>query len=217
MSAHQKNPIRVIVIDDHPLVCDGISFIVGHQDDLEVAGVADNGPEGLELCKREKPDLILLDLQMPEFGGIEFLQAFQNQELSGEVLILTTYSREEDIYQVIHGGARGYILKDSTREVIVEAIREVAAGREYFQAEVIRKFEAQPEGNRFTEREREVLNLVATGLLNKQVGDRLGIAERTVKIHLSNVFRKMRVSTRGEAISVAHERGLLSAPRSDSH
>ncbi len=200
---------RIAIVDDHPLFCDGVSYIVSQQPDFELAGIAYDGREGLSLCRCENPDVILLDLQMPEFNGLEFLQEFQKEAMSGEVLILTTYSREEDIYQVIHHGARGYILKDSTREVILEAIREVSGGHEYFQAEVIRKYEAQPKTSRFTEREREVLELVITGMLNKEVGDRLGIAERTVKIHLSNVFRKMGVSTRGEAIAMVHQRGLL--------
>ncbi|MGF1452143.1 MAG: response regulator [Opitutales bacterium] len=204
-----KKTLRVFLIDDHPMLIEGVRSILSIEPDIEIVGEAGNGYEALQLCRGKQIDVILLDLQLPLMEGIDFLKAYRQAGGAAEVLILSTYSKPDEIQQIVEAGAKGYLLKDSTAEIIIEALHEVARGEVYFQAEIVRKMDEISRFPKLTEREAQILNLLAEGLLNKEIAEKLGISEGTTKVHLCSVFRKLRVSTRTEAICVGEKHGLI--------
>ena len=196
--------LRLVVVDDHPIVRDGLAGIFALEEDIDVVGQAGSGPEALDVVAEHDPDLVLMDLRMP--GGDGFAAIRQLRERGGHprVLVLTTYDTERDIRRAMAAGADGYLLKDLPRDQLVAAVRELMSGSP--QAHVAVSHGSQLS---LTDREIEVLELVADGLTNRAAARRLGISEATVKTHLAHVYTKLGVLDRAAAVREAWERGLV--------
>lgn len=226
--------IRVILADDHPVVRRGLAAMIDIEDDIEVVGVAKNGEEALKLVHAQQPDIVLMDLQMPIMDGVEATKQIRAQFPHIPVLILTTFDDEEYIYDGIAAGARGYLLKDADPDQLIDAIRAASRGESLLDpvvaARVLDRFyymstqstpttpppapkpKAPPQPfflPKLTPREQEVLALMARGRRNKAIAKALVITERTVKVHVGNIFNKLNVSNRTEAVAVAMQSGLL--------
>jgi len=208
--------IRILIADDHLVVREGLRAILGVAPDLELVGEAADGAEAVRLAGELSPDVVLMDLRMPGVDGIEAIQQIQARYPSIEIVILTTYDDDEYIVRGLRAGARGYLLKDAGRDVLFEAIRAAARGESLLPSAVVEKVVAhlaEPRPARsagLSEREREVLALLADGAANKQIAARLRITERTVKAHVTSIFNKLGVNSRAEAVAVALRGGLLS-------
>jgi DNA-binding NarL/FixJ family response regulator len=202
-------PIRIMVADDHVTVREGLAAIIGRQPDMQVVAEAANGEEACARWLEHRPDILLLDLRMPVLGGIGVMKRIRSTAAQARVIVLTTFDTDSEISDAIKGGAKGYLLKDAPRDVLVEAIRKVHAGETCIPAELVAKLVASMSSEGLTDRELEVLKLVARGLSNKEIATRLDISETTVKTHLRGVFAKLRVLSRTEAIAAASRRGLV--------
>ena len=201
--------IRLLVADDHPLTREGLAMILDNQPDMAVVAQANNGAEAVELYRRERPDVALLDLQMPVMNGVAAIEAVVGEFRGARVVVLTTYDGDEDIYRAMHAGAKAYLLKDSPKDEVLRAIRTVHAGGRFLLAEVGARLADRLGTADLTEREREVLRLVADGRANKQIAHELGISEGTVKSHVNGVMSKLGAASRTDAALIALRRGLL--------
>jgi two-component system NarL family response regulator len=202
--------VRVLVAEDQAIVRDGLAALVGYQSDMEVVGCAADGEEAVRLYREVRPDVTLMDLRMPRQGGVEAIEVIRGADPEARVLVLTTYDGDEDVYRALQAGARGYLLKDATTEEFVGAIRAVARGERHVPAEVARRLaDRAMAGPPLSEREVEVLRLVAAGMTNKEIASALFIAEGTVKTHLNSIHGKLGVRDRTEAVMVAVRRGIL--------
>ena len=207
MNAERR--IRVLVADDHPVVRTGLAAVVVQQADLDLVAEAENGQRAIALYREHQPDVCLMDLRMPVMDGIEAIQTITTEFPGARILALTTYEGDADIRRALDAGARGYLLKDMLLTDVIEAIRAVHRGERVIPNPVAVKLAEFPERSELTDRELEVLQLVARGLSNKQVARVLGRTDETVKIHLKNVFTKLTVADRTEAVTVALIRGLI--------
>jgi DNA-binding NarL/FixJ family response regulator len=206
--------IRVVVIDDHPIVRQGLVGVLEDEADLAVVGEYGSAREGLGHMGRVQPDVVLLDLEMPELDGIEALPALIAAKPGVAVLVFTAYDTEERVLGALRAGAKGYLLKGASAEEIGRAVRLVAAGGSYLEPRVATQVIAQVQSPRrdaprLSDREREVLRLVADGMATKQVARSLGITERTVKFHVNSIFHKLGADSRAQAVALAVQRGLL--------
>lgn len=211
--------IRVMITDDHLIVREGLRLILETADDIEVVGEAVDGANCLELVSTLKPDVILMDLQMPRMDGITTIGHLRKDFPEIAIVILTTYNEDDLMIQGLQAGARGYLLKDSSRESLLDAIRAGARGETLLKPEILTRVLApqsvpkvvsftQAEST-LTERELEVLQLAAKGERNKEMAYKLGITERTVKAHLQSIYQKFGVDSRAAAVAVAAGKGLL--------
>ncbi|WP_432013547.1 response regulator transcription factor [Streptomyces sp. HD1123-B1] len=210
-----RGRIRVVVVDDHAVMRAGVVALLEGQDDIEIAGEAGDGRAALELVERCAPDVALIDLRMPVLDGVGTTAEIVARYPHTQVLILTTYDTDQDIERGVEAGAIGYLLKDTTREQLADAIRSAARGETVLAPRVAEKLIARmrrPVQDPLTAREIEVLNAVADGLTNAEIGKRLVIGEATVKTHLLRLFAKLDVNDRTRAVLVALERGLLRLP-----
>jgi DNA-binding NarL/FixJ family response regulator len=201
--------IRVLCVDDHRLVRDGVALIISQQSDMEVVGTAATGEEGVALFTRLRPDITLMDLQLPVMTGLQALQEIRRLDAGARVIILTMFRGDEDIYRALSAGAATYLLKDTVADDLINVIREVHAGRRPLGAEVRATLDARADHPALTDREVEVLQLVYRGRRNKEVAAALAISEETVRVHLKNVFSKLGVSDRTAAVNVALRRGII--------
>ncbi len=204
--------IRLLVVDDHPVVRAGMVAVLGEEPDLEVVGEAGNGAEALALVPRLAPDVVLMDLRMPVMDGAEATARLRSMPAAPQVLVLTTYDTDADIVRAVEAGARGYLLKDAPTSVLTDAIRRAARGETVLAPPVAARLADRlrtPVGPEVTGREVEVLALVARGLSNAEVGRELFIGEATVKTHLLRAFAKLGVADRTAAVAEAHRRGLI--------
>jgi len=201
--------VRVLVADDHPVVRQGIMANVKPQGDMTVVAEAGDGVEALELIKEQLPDVVMLDLRMPRMDGLDVLKEVNKSRLPCKVIIMTTFDSEEDVQRAMKAGARGYLLKDSTQEEILDAIRRVSLGETYLPARIVQKVAEGMRKPELSPREVEVLQWVAAGKSNKEIGAQLFIAEGTVKTHMKNVLEKLAVVGRTAAIREAIHRGLV--------
>lgn len=204
--------IRLIVVDDHPIVRDGIVGVFAGDDDFEVVGVAFDGIELLELTQTLEVDVVLLDLRMPRMGGVEAIRALRAKHHPARIVVLTTFDTDDDVLPAIEAGADGYLLKDTSGAELRHAVRQAHAGRPVIVSEVaaaLMRRESCPKPVRLSERELDVLRLVASGRTNREAGDELFISETTVKTHLMHLFDKLGVNDRAAAVHEAHKRGLL--------
>ena len=201
--------VRVLVADDHPVVRQGIMANVKPQGDMNVVAEAGDGVEALELIKEQLPDVVMLDLRMPRIDGLDVLKEVNKSRLPSKVIIMTTFDSEEDVQRAMKTGARGYLLKDSTQEEILDAIRRVSLGETYLPARIVQKVAEGMRKPELSPREVEVLQWVAAGKSNKEIGAQLFIAEGTVKTHMKNVLEKLAVVGRTAAIREAVHRGLV--------
>lgn len=206
--------IRVLVVDDHPIVRSGIASVLASQSDFEIVGEAGNGADAVDAAKRVAPDLVLMDLRMPVQNGVEATAAIVAERPATRVVILTTYASDGEVLRAIEAGAVGYLLKDVPHDELFRALRAVARGERYLAPVVTERLMAryqQPTRSSLTDRELDVLRCVARGDGNKQIAASLGIAEPTVKAHLVHIFEKLGVENRTAAANVARERGLIAA------
>jgi NarL family two-component system response regulator YdfI len=211
------NPIRVMITDDHLIVREGLRMLLETADDLEVVGEATDGAECLRLVPELAPDVILMDLQMPHMDGITAIDHLRKDHPQIAIVILTTYNEDDLMIRGLQAGARGYLLKDSSRENLLDAIHAAARGETLLKPEILARVlapqpkpasPAQPEST-LTERELEVLQSAARGERNKEIAYKLGITERTVKAHLQSIYQKFGVDSRAAAVAVAAQKGLL--------
>lgn len=211
--------IEVIIADDHVLIREGIKQILELEDDIVVIGQAGNGEEAFDMAMKLNPDIVLLDINMPKLNGIETLRKFKDMGVKSKVIILTIHEDKEYILKTLKLGANGYMLKDSNADSLVKGIRDVARGEKYIQpsvAELVSKTSNCDEYlnigidkiNSLTKREYEVLILIAEGLNNKDIADRLYISEKTVKNHVSNIFRKLDLNDRVQAAIFAYKNNI---------
>jgi DNA-binding NarL/FixJ family response regulator len=205
-------PIRLLIVDDHPVVRDGLQGMFAGDPDFDVVGEAVNGREALSKAEAFNPDVVLMDLRMPEMDGVSAIRLMAERGLDVKVLVLTTYDTEGDVLPAIEAGATGYVLKDTPRHELYRAVRAAAAGEAVLSPPVARRLMGQMrEGGREapSEREMEVLRLVAGGATNRHLAARLFISEATVKTHLLHLFAKLGVNDRAAAVAAAYEQGLL--------
>ena len=210
------NAIRVLIADDHPIVRDGLRGMLTAEPDFEVVGEAGDGAEALALVESLAPDVILMDLRMPGVGGLEAIQTLAQRHSPARVLVLTTYDSDRDVLPALGAGATGYLLKDAPRPVLLEAIRAAARGETVLAPSVVTRLVTDlrsPTQEQLSERELEVLTLIAQGETNRGAATRLFISEATVKTHLLHIYAKLDVGDRAAAVATAYERGLL-RPRS---
>lgn len=222
MKKDKPGKIRLLLVDDHPIVLDGIKSHLCAQPELEVVGDAANGQEALRKAKLTLPDVILMDISMPHMNGLEAIGHLRKQVPNAKVLILTMHESKEYIAQVVRSGARGYMLKDSAPAELVSAIKAVHDGEVYFSPSVSKvlvqemtdgsKRPSNSPPQQHHDREREVLLLIAEGLLNKQIADRLGIGVRTIETHRERIMRKLEIHTVAGLTKYAIARGMTSMP-----
>jgi two-component system, NarL family, response regulator len=215
MSESGSSLIRVLLVEDHQVVREGLELILSQCADIIVAGSAASGEEALELVVKLSVDLVLLDLSLPGMHGLDVIPALIGQgSAAPRVLVLTVLSDDDIVLKAVQAGAQGYILKSTSGDELVRAIRRVAAGEEYFDAVVVRAFMNRDKldllrKDTLTSRELSVLRLVAAGKTNRQIGTELFLSAETVKAHLENIFRKLEASDRTHAVAVAMRQGLL--------
>ena len=223
MKKNKPGRIKLLLVDDHPIVLDGIKSHLCAQPDFEVVGDAANGQEALRKAKLTLPDVILMDINMPHVNGLEAMASLRRQVPKAKILILTMHDSREYIAQVVRSGARGYLLKDSAPAELVAAIKAVHAGEVYFSPSISRvlleeitdsngRHNGVPARQTLTEREREVLSLISEGLLNKQIADRLGIGVRTIETHRERIMRKLDIHTVAGLTKYAIARGMTTMP-----
>ncbi|MCC9310962.1 response regulator transcription factor [Kitasatospora sp. RB6PN24] len=207
--------IRLLIVDDHPIVRDGLRGVFDGDPDFEVVGEAGNGAEGVDRALALAPDVVLMDLRMPEVGGVEAIRRLRDRAPAVRVLVLTTYDSDADVLPAVEAGATGYLLKDAPREELVRAVRAARDGQAVLAPTVAQKLmgrmrePAPGPAEALTERELEVLRLVAAGSTNKESARRLFISEATVKTHLLHLYAKLGVRDRAAAVAEGYKRRLL--------
>jgi two-component system, NarL family, response regulator len=211
MPQPRTHPIRIFIVDDHPVVRAGLTSMLGTQAELEVVGYAGSGEEALAKLEQSAPEVILLDLRMHGMSGIETLSAARITAPAARVIILTSFETDEDIYRSVRAGAQGYLLKDTGLKEMVEAIRTVHSGKRYIPRDIAARLAERMMRTDLTPREVEILKMLSKGPTNKQIGFALGISENTVKNHVYSIIEKLEVSDRTEAATIAIQRGLISA------
>jgi len=208
-------PIRILIADDHPIVRDGLTAVLGTQPDFEIVGAASDGEETLRQVAALRPDVLLLDLEMPRLDGVETLRRLAVDGRSTPTIVFTAFDTDDRIVEAVRAGAQGYLLKGAPREELFNAIRVVQAGGSLLQPVVASRLlnrlnqDRQTDPDALTAREVEVIHLLAQGLPNKEIATRLVITERTVKFHVGSILSKLGARNRTEAVAVARTRGII--------
>ena len=209
MTSPANAPITILTADDHPLIRDGLAAVLRAESGLQVVAEAANGEEAIEAYERLHPDIVLMDLRMPVMDGLAATRAILAEDPNARIIVLTTYDGDEDIHRALAAGARGYLLKDMMRTELLNVIRAVHRGQRGIPAPVAARLAEHTPRIGLTPRELEVLDLVAHGLTNAQVAERIGRTEGTVKVHLKNILQKLEVKDRTEAVTTALRRGFI--------
>ncbi|UCJ18595.1 response regulator transcription factor [Pseudomonas sp. MM211] len=204
-------PIRLLVVDDHPLLREGIAAVLEAHDDILLVGEAADGLQAVERFTELRPDVTLMDLQMPGLNGTEAIQAIRRQFSDACIAVLTTYSGDARALQAVQAGARGYLLKSMLRKELVTAIRTLAAGKRYFPEPIASELFDAIAQDTLTARETQVLNSVAQGLGNSDIAAQLAISEDTVKGHMRSIMDKLKARNRTHAVAIAMQRGVIDA------
>ena len=208
-------PIRILIADDHPIVRDGLTAVLGPQPDFEIVGAASDGEETLRQVAALRPDVLLLDLEMPRLDGVETLRRLAVDGRSTPTIVFTAFDTDDRIVEAVRAGAQGYLLKGAPREELFNAIRVVQAGGSLLQPVIASRLlnrlnqDRQTDPDALTAREVEVIHLLAQGLPNKEIATRLVITERTVKFHVGSILSKLGARNRTEAVAVARTRGII--------
>jgi DNA-binding NarL/FixJ family response regulator len=208
-SSAKKKRIRILIADDHTVVREGLVSLVKRKSDMVIVAEARNGREAVDLWKQHRPDVALLDLRMPEMDGVSAIKEIRELDDNAHIVVLTTYDGDEDIYRAIKAGAKAYLLKDTARDALVDCVRKVHAGETYLPAPLAAKLAERVSGDALSARELEVLQRMAAGKSNKEIGAELFISEGTVKTHVKSIFTKLDVVSRTEALATATRRGLI--------
>lgn len=202
-------PTTVLVVDDHPVVRDGLKAMISSEDDLQVVGDVGLGREAVAAFDRLRPNVVLMDLLLPDISGAEAIRQICEKTPSALIVVLTTLDGDEEIFRALEAGARGYLLKDMVRRDLIDAIRQVAAGSRYIPAPVGARIVENLPRKEVTGREVEILKLIAVGQRNKDIAFQLSITEATVSAHIKNILAKLHASDRTHAVTVALRRGII--------
>jgi two-component system NarL family response regulator len=205
----KKERIRILIADDHSVVREGLVSLIKRKSDMAVVAEASNGREAVDLWKKHRPHVTLLDLRMPELDGVDAIKEIRELDDNAQIVVLTTFDGDEDIYRAIKAGAKAYLLKDTARDALVETVRRVYAGETYLPPTLAAKLAERLSGQALSPRELEVLQRLAVGKSNKEIGAELFISEGTVKTHIKSIFGKLDVVSRTEAVATATRRGLI--------
>ncbi|MFB2979795.1 response regulator [Microseira sp. BLCC-F43] len=204
----QSNIIRVLIADDHPIVLQGLAALLESETDITVVGKVRDGHEAVEMFRQHQPDVTLMDLRMPQIDGVAAITAICGEFKNAQIVVLTTYDGDEDIYRGLPAGAKGYLLKDAEADEVLAAVRAVAAGKKYIPPDVGAKLAERMGNPELSDRENEVIRLIAAGKSNSEISTTLHISESTVKFHLKNIFSKLGVNDRTQAALAALKRGF---------
>lgn len=208
-SAHPDPPIRLLIVDDHPAVRAGLCAVLGQEPDFVVVAEAADGAEAVMLTRMHRPDIVLMDLRMPVMDGVEATRVITSESPTTRILALTMHGGDGDIRPALAAGAQGYLFKDMLLTDVTHSLRAVYRGERVIPIAVASRLAEYPEGHALSPREVEVLGLVATGLGNREIAETIGRTQETVKVHLKNIFAKLAVSGRTEAVTAALARGIL--------
>jgi DNA-binding NarL/FixJ family response regulator len=203
------NRIRILAVDDHPLLREGIAALVATQSDMELVAEAADGREAIAQFRKHRPDVTLMDLQMPDMEGVDAMIAIHGEFPEARIIVLTTYTGDVQVLRALKAGARAYLLKGLLRKELLETIRAVHAGQKRIPAEVAAQLAEYAAEDALTSREIDVLRLIAAGNANKQVAARLSITEETVKGHVKNILSKLRANDRTHAVTIGLKRGII--------
>ena len=206
------NSIRIVVVDDHFIVREGLRSLIERQPDFIFAGQAANGAEAIQVHEELKPDIMIIDLGLPVLSGVEAIRAIRDATPDARILVLSNFEGDEDIHASFEAGASGYILKHRSGEQIVPAIRALMEGKQWIPEEIARQLKARKFVETLTLREREIVLCIAKGEANKQISTSLGITEETVKSHVKNILSKLQAKDRTEAVTLALKRGIVHLP-----
>jgi DNA-binding NarL/FixJ family response regulator len=209
MSQQTKNTIRILTVDDHPLLREGIAAILGLQPDMQLVGEAEDGAQAIKIFRELKPDVTLMDLQMPILNGVETIARIRKDFPDARIIVLTTYAGDVQALRAMRAGAAGYLLKGALRRDLLDAIRAVHGGRRYLSPEIAQQIALHSSEDSLSEREIGVLRLVALGKANKEIAGELSVSEDTVKAHLKSIFAKLNVGDRTQAVTLALKRGII--------
>jgi DNA-binding NarL/FixJ family response regulator len=201
--------IRVLAVDDHALLRDGIAALIGNQSDMELVGEASNGREAVELFRHHQPDVTLMDLQMPEMGGIDALSAIRGEFPEARIIVLTTYAGDVQVFRALKAGAKAFLLKGLLRKELLDTIRAVHAGQKRLPPEIAAEIAEHATDDSLTAREIDVLRLIAGGNANKEIAAQLSLTEETVKGHVKNILAKLDANDRTHAVTIGLKRGII--------
>lgn len=201
--------IRVLIVDDHPMLREGLAAVLQSQGDIEVVGEAEDGAQALTAFQTLLPDVTLMDLQMPNMNGVAAITAIRRTYPKARIIVLTTYGGDVQAVRALKAGAAGYLLKSAVRKELLDAIRAVHAGQRYLPADIATEIAVHAVDASLTAREIDILKLIAVGEANKQIARQLGVSEETVKTHLKSIFSKLEVSDRTHAVTIAAKRGII--------
>jgi len=209
MIQQAKNIIRILTVDDHPLLREGIAAILGLQPDMQLVGEAEDGTQAIKIFRELRPDVTLMDLQMPILNGVETIARIRKDFPDARIIVLTTYAGDVQALRAMRAGAAGYLLKGALRRDLLDAIRAVHGGRRYLSPEIAQQIALHSSEDSLSEREIGVLRLVALGKANKEIAGELSVSEDTVKAHLKSIFAKLNVGDRTQAVTLALKRGII--------
>ena len=209
MKDSETDQITVLCVDDHPLVLDGITQKINRQPDMTVVATASDGRQAVELFKRKRPDVTVMDLQLPGLSGLDAIQAIRSEDPNARIIVLTMYQGDEDIFRALKSGAATYLLKDTPSDELVRVVREVHRGASSLPPNVAQRLASRQLDEGLTSREMEVLRLTAAGMRNKEIAAALSISQETVQGHLKKILRKLEVNDRTAAVTVAIRRGII--------
>jgi DNA-binding NarL/FixJ family response regulator len=204
-----NSPIRILLADDHPLLRDGVAGLIADQSDMELVGEASTGLEAIDQFRKHRPDVTLLDLQMPELGGIDAIKTIREESPEARIIILSTYKGDAQVLSALRSGAQAYLLKSTLRRELLDAIRAVYNGQKRIPPDVAAQLAEHAADEPLTSRELEVLGLIAAGKANKLIASDLAITEETVKGHVKNILSKLGASDRTHAVTIALKRGII--------
>jgi len=198
----------ILIVDDHPIMRLGVAAIINAQHDMRVCAQAGSGQEAVDMFKKHRPDITLMDLRLPGMSGLEALRIIRRIDPHAKSIVLTTYEGDEDIHQALEAGALGYVIKGMSHETLVDALRKVKSGLRFLPPPIVRSLADRTPNSDLSPREREVLSLMAHGKSNKEIASELGITEATVKCHVSVILLRLGVTDRTQAVIAALQRGL---------
>jgi DNA-binding NarL/FixJ family response regulator len=201
--------IRVLCVDDHAIVRQGLAALLGCHDDIEIVGAAASGEEAVALFERQRPDITLMDLQLPIMSGLEAIKAIRRDSADALIIVLTMYQGADDVYSALQAGATTYLVKDTLSDDLVRVIREVHSGLRPVPPDIQARLTERAQQPALTHREVQVLDLIARGMRNKEISTLLGIADETTHAHVKNIFAKLSVTDRTAAVHVALKRGII--------